>query len=360
LTRRESLGGLISLILKGLAPPALWGDTTSTSFLSALGEVNFRNGRFVNPWGVPSRDFKDFLKWVFGLEEREDPPFPYDPKELRLPSVRTPDWERIRNPDPGALQVTWFGHSTFLIQYRGVTVLTDPILSRIAGPGNLIGSKRLIPTVADPGDLPPLDLVLISHNHYDHCDLGTLRRLPRDTPIAVPLRVGELLRKEGFSKVEEWGWGRREPIREGFILHCVPAQHFSGRGLTDRNETLWCGYALELYDLVLYFAGDTGYGPFFSEIGRFYGGITLAFLPIGAYRPRWFMGPVHVDPPEAVLVHKEIQARYSIGMHWGTFSLAEEPPGEPPLYLRWALEREGVLPDRFFTMEVGETRILST
>lgn len=356
-TRREFLlRTLLSPLLTALPSRAMGIDEPSP--FAPLRNKILREGRFSNPWGVQERKFGDFLLWVFRLKEREEPPFPYNPGELRLPRCLSPDPLALKDPDPTRLLCTWIGHSTFLIQYQGVTILTDPIFSEMAGPGNLVGSRRVVPPALTPEALPPPDLILISHNHYDHCDPASLKHWAPHSRVVVPLGVKELLKPLGFSHLEEWGWGERKALSPKLTLHCVPAQHFSGRTLFDRNATLWCGYVLEFPDATVYFAGDTGFAPFFQELREFYREITLALLPIGAYRPRWFMGPVHLDPPEAVEVHEILNAHTSLGMHWGTFSLADEPLGEPPLYLRWVLKQRGISPERFRVLEIGETTSL--
>ncbi len=286
---------------------------------------------------------------------RETPAIP--PAEVpayRADSV-APDLEKLREPpDKNRFQVTWIGHATFLIQVGGRNFLTDPIYSRCCSPVYLPNLRRL----AEPGvpfeQLPRIDGVLISHDHYDHLDRRTIRRLGSEPHYFFPLGITPWFERMRFDNCHEADWGQRIAF-DGLSLHCVPAQHFSGRGVFDRNRTLWCGWILEYAGRKLYFAGDSGYSRLFAEIGGNYGPIDCALIPIGAYSPRWFMHPVHVDPREAVKIHRDVRARQSIASHWGTFRLTDEPPGEPPIYLRKVLDKEGVPKEEFVSLRFGET-----
>jgi L-ascorbate metabolism protein UlaG (beta-lactamase superfamily) len=225
----------------------------------------------------------------------------------------------------GGLRTTLVNHSTVLLQQRGSNILTDPVWSERVSPLSWIGPPRR----RDPGvsweNLPRIDAVLISHNHYDHLDLPTLRRLAArgDSTFIVPSGGAKLLRAEKIGPVHELDWGESLTL-SGFTIHCVPALHFSSRGLFDRNRTLWCGYAIECRERLVYFAGDTAFGDHFAQIREKFGPPRLALLPIGAYEPRWFMSPVHMGPDEAVRAHRILGAGASIAIHHGTFQLADE------------------------------------
>ncbi|RMF15054.1 MAG: MBL fold metallo-hydrolase [Candidatus Dadabacteria bacterium] len=324
-------------------------------------QPHFVGGRYRNPWLPADRRSGivgaiDFVRWQLDQGPREEPP----PHERRIgryrPAVRQPDYGRIRTPRTDAIQATWIGHSSFLVQSGGFNLLTDPIYSERCSPVQFAGPARY----ADPGvpfdRLPRIDLVVQSHNHYDHLDERTVLALPRTTPFIVPLGVGRWLRKRGFSEVREADWWQTIDIHDGLRATAVPAQHFSGRQLVgDRNATLWCGWIIEAGDRVIYFAGDSGYGPFFREIGERVPEIDLALIPIGAYSPRWFMAPVHCDPFEAVRIFQDVGARHAIGMHWGTFRLTSEPMAEPPLWLERGLDEAGIARERFRTSAFGET-----
>ncbi|HEY3688985.1 MAG TPA: MBL fold metallo-hydrolase, partial [Pseudonocardiaceae bacterium] len=228
--------------------------------------------------------------------------------------------------------LAWLGHASFLLCLDGLTVAVDPVLSaRILGAG-----QRLIPPGLDR--LPPLDLLLISHNHYDHLDAPTLRPLARDTPVVAPCGLGRWFRRRGFTLVTELDWW--QSVWVGALeVTFVPAHHWSRRGLFDHCATLWGGFVLTLPGgMRVYHAGDSAYGPFFASIGARYPGIDVAMLPIGAYSPRWFMGNMHVDPEEAVQAGCDVGARVMVPMHWGTFRLSREPALEPIERIRaaWA------------------------
>ncbi|MFP5307908.1 MAG: MBL fold metallo-hydrolase [Gammaproteobacteria bacterium] len=257
-------------------------------------------------------------------------------------------------------QLTWVGHSTFVLRWGGRWLITDPHLSARASPLSFAGPLRFTPPALQNGELPPLDVALISHNHYDHLDEPTLRRLAKDRPqlvFVVPLGLKRWFAQRRIERVVELDWWQSAEIA-GLRVHAVPAQHFSGRNAHDRNATLWCGFVVEAQGRQLYFAGDTGYSPDFAEIGARFAPIDLSLLPIGAYEPRWFMHAMHVCPEEAVKIHRDVGSRRSVAMHWGTFRLTEEPLDEPPHRLRRALDEAGVAHDDFWVLQHGETRAL--
>jgi L-ascorbate metabolism protein UlaG (beta-lactamase superfamily) len=217
-------------------------------------------------------------------------------------------------------------HSTVLIEQPGRTILTDPVWSGRASPVASLGPKRHRAPGLAFADLPKIDLVLLSHNHYDHFDTPTLRRIAANhsPAIVVPLGLGGLVRTLGFPRIEELDWWE-----EALSIRSVPARHFSARGLFDRNRTLWCGYAFETPAGMVYFAGDTAFGSHFEQIRSRLGPPRIALLPIGAYEPRWFMQAVHMSPSEAVEAHRVLGARESIAIHHGTFQLADENIDRP-------------------------------
>lgn len=234
-------------------------------------------------------------------------------------------------------------HATVLIQYAGCNLLTDPVWSERASPFSWIGPSRVAPPGVRFGDLPKIDLVLLSHNHYDHLDLVTLDRLSRQhSPrFIVPLGVARLLRQHGYGRLlePELDWWQAN----GNVT-AIPAHHFSARGLNDRNRTLWCGYWIATPAGPIYFAGDTAFGPHFAEIRKRLGAPRLALLPIGAYKPEWFMGPVHMSPAQAVEAHGILAPEQSFAIHWGTFRLADDTPPEARDDFRRALSSAPPLP----------------
>jgi len=267
---------------------------------------------------------------------------PVDPAAGRLPAA-----------PPGATAVSWVGHATFVLRIGGLTVLTDPVWSRRIP----AVAPRLCPAGVAWAALPPIDAVVISHNHYDHLDTPTVRRLPRDTPVLVPAKLGRWFRRRGFTAVTELDWWESHqlgPVSCDF----VPAHHWSRRSLTDTCRTLWGGWVLSTTRHRIYFAGDTGYGHWFGEIGARYPGIDLSLLPVGAYEPRWFMRPMHLNPEEAVQACQDLAATRMATMHWGTFILSAEPVTEPPVRAAKAWLEAGLPREHLWDLAIGETRIL--
>jgi len=253
--------------------------------------------------------------------------------------------------DPG---LTWIGHATFLVRMEGATFLTDPMFSERASPLSFAGPPRLVAPGVPLDALPRVDFALVSHDHYDHADLPSLRALvARGTRIVVPRGLADVVRAAGGEATELGWWESVETA--GVRVHCVPAQHFSGRGLTDRNRRLWAGWVVEGKGRRFYHAGDTGYFGGFAEIGARLGPIDLAAIPVGAYLPSAMMRPVHLDPDEAVQAALDLKASRAVGMHFGTFDLTDEPLDEPPARFLAEAARRG-LGDRAWVLRVGETR----
>ena len=258
--------------------------------------------------------------------------------------------------------ITWIGHATFLIQIGGVNILTDPHFSERASPVSWTGPKRYTPPGLSIEELPFIDFVIISHNHYDHLDLRTIRQLQakqsQNPPFFfVPLGLKSWFKDIAIDNVKELDWWDQDTFKN-FTLHSVPLQHYSSRTPWDRNETLWTSWVIEYDQRTIFFVGDTGYSKDFKDIGKRFGPIDLSLLPIGAYEPRHFMKSIHVNPEEAVMIHQDVQSRYSIGMHWGTFMLTTEDMDEPPRHLQKALQQANVSESEFFLMKHGETQML--
>ena len=276
---------------------------------------HFDGRRFYNPNAPQARGFLDALRWKLASHPEPSPSFIEDV----MPSVPP------RRLDASQIRVTMVNHSTVLVQRSGFNLLTDPIWSERASPLPWIGPKRRRRPGVRMEDLPPIDAVLISHNHFDHLDLPTLRQLATRgcSTFVVAARCARLLRSQGIESVHELDWGESLTI-SGVTIHCVPALHFSARGIFDRNKTLWCGYLIEYPASLVYFAGDTSFGSHFAQIREKFGSPQLALLPIGAYEPRWFMSSVHMGPEEAVQAHEILGAKTSIAIHHGTFQLADD------------------------------------
>jgi len=304
---------------------------------------HFDGRRFFNPNGANGQPF-----WM-------------GPKVLLTPWARWPsevsvEPRRPPNPGPDDVVVTFVGHATFLIQVAATNLLVDPVYSQRASPFSVVGPRRHRAPGVRFDDLPTISLVLLSHNHYDHCDLGTLRLLERrfHPTVVTPRGNGRLLRSAGIHQVEEIDWWQTSSAAP-LPITLTPAQHFSARTPFDRNRALWGGFLIEAGRHRILHAGDSGYGPHFREIAARLDPIDLALLPIGAYEPRWFMKDIHMNPAEAVQAHLDLAALRSIAMHFGTFQLTPEGIDEPVRELAKALGERGVPAEQFRTVEVGES-----
>lgn len=314
-----------------------------------------QGSRFSNPFrkGV-RRTLYHVLLWQLGYYD-DEPALPDVPDGFVYPNG-------FGASDPSQPQVTWINHSTFLIEVEGKTFLTDPVWSERASPFKSIGPKRMHPPPFDLEQLTPIDYVLISHNHYDHLDEETVKRLSHlfpDIQWYVPLGVGDLVHKMGARRVIELDWweAHTTPGPSPVEIHAVPAQHYSGRGILDHNSSLWGGWVVKTApDRHFYFAGDTGYNAVqFKEIGEAFGQIDLSLIPIGVYRPTAFMNPVHTNPKEAVEIHLDVNSQLSIGSHWGTFRLSSEPVRQPPYDLFLCMQALNLPHHTFRVLEPGQS-----
>jgi L-ascorbate metabolism protein UlaG (beta-lactamase superfamily) len=295
--------------------------------------------------------------WLWKWEQmRHGVPQP-PPGGWKIPAVRTDPEALKRDNEPS---VTWIGHAAFLVQLDGLNVLVDPQFSERASPVQFAGPKRIVALPIDIAQLPRIDVVLISHNHYDHLDTDTVQRLaamPAGSPLfLVPLGLKAWFGAKGITRVEEHDWWQSRA--EGSLrFTLVPVQHWSKRTLSDANRTLWGGWVIEGRGLKLIHTGDLGYSRDARDIGDRLGPFDLAFIPIGAYAPRWFMKVHHVDVPEAIRVREDLRAARAIGMHWGTFEhLTDEPLDEPPQWLARERAAANLAVDDFDVMKIGETR----
>ena len=253
--------------------------------------------------------------------------------------------------------ITWIGHATVLVQIEGVNILTDPQWSERASPVSWGGPRRLSPPGLRFEDLPRIDVVLISHDHYDHLDRDTVKRLAAtyDPLFLVPLGLKAWFAENGMTRVEEMDWWQEREYR-ALKFVCVPAQHFSQRTLTDANQRLWASWSVLSPERRFYFSGDTGYFTFFKEIGQRLGPFDVAALAIGAYLPPEMMKFVHLTPEEAVQAFIDLKAGALLGIHWGTFDLTDEPLGEPPQRLLAEIRRRNIDSSRAWIFKIGETR----
>ena len=300
----------------------LVGCTTSIAPDDNAPSHHSRDGTFTNSDGTAiENSLRDLIKW-----QREAP----DVIPLTLASV-PPQLEKLASP--GAAQITWIGHSTFLLQIDGLNILTDPVFSDRASPVSFAGPMRTTPPAMTVEQLPPIDIVVISHSHYDHLDKPSVKALhakqPENPPhYYVPLRLKPLFTKLGIDQVTELDWWDSANIGDTTV-HAVPVQHWSSRSPFDRNKTLWAGFLVDSASLRVLFVGDSGYSDDFKTIAERLGTVDVALVPIGAYDPRWIMKSSHMTPEEAAQVVQDVGANRAIGMHWGTFALTNEPMAEP-------------------------------
>ena len=308
---------------------------------------------FRNPYpGYRKRGVVEFIRWMIargkGRANRRSRYFAFETFEN--------DGTLMRSVND-SYSITWIGHSTVFIRLGALTILTDPIWSDRASPVPFAGPRRYTTPGLELDTIPDVDVVLISHDHYDHLDRETLKQLGNDPLYIVPLGVGEILRKYGITNCIELDWWR-SVIYEGVSFSCTPAQHHSGRGVFDQNRRLWCGWAVRSEEGAFFFAGDTGYFPGFKEIGERLGPFDVALLSIGAYVPRWFMSPVHLSPDEAVKACEDLRGETLVAIHWGTFELANDPPSLPPAELLRHIENGAIESDRCWILRHGETRVV--
>jgi L-ascorbate metabolism protein UlaG (beta-lactamase superfamily) len=317
---------------------------------------HFDGHRFFNPGAKAGRTFGDFLRWQRTRQRQRWPQWVQNRAQPALPA----DLAR------GQIALTFINHITFLLQFRGLNVLTDPVYSQRASPFRELGPRR----VRDPGlafkNLPPIHLVLVTHNHYDHLDIETLLRLEEAHSPRFVTSLGNraFLQQFGIRAVDELDWWQSVEVAAGAgsdsrpaNITLTPAQHWSSRRPRNRNRTLWGGFVIGAGDRQVYFAGDTGYGPHFHDVRERFGRVDVALLPIGAYEPRWFMREQHMNPEDAVRAHLDLDAKISVGTHFGCFQLTDEGIDDPPLELAAARERHGVAPGAFQILETGETRL---
>lgn len=347
---------------------------------SSRSRAVFKDGKFISPFGSPEKTFGSFLKWQWQ-------------RLFTHPKAEWPEWigsefefKGLPKLLAGEVDVTFINHATVLIRVglnatdgEGQTaefrILTDPIWSHRASPVSFLGPARVRPPGVSWDQLPKIDLVVVSHNHYDHFDLPTLRRLSeRDRPqFLVPLGDAEILREQGVQRVREMDWwdiedfewsaneARPEPRPKMRIeAQFVPAHHWSARGVTDRLRSLWGGFAFKIQaasgETKIFFAGDTGYAPHFSELRQVWGVPDLAILPVGAYEPRWFMEAAHMNPSDAVKAALDLQARQVLAIHYRCFQLTDESMEQPEIDLRLALTETKFAEEKFWRLKEGETR----
>lgn len=348
LNRRRLLGVLASLPVIGGAGGAF--AYRSQPYYSGPVSDHFDGTRFFDPHGSPPKAFTDLLRWQFGGDERARWPESWPSDHADVPPPRV---------DGDAVRLSYVGHATILMQTRGLNILFDPVWSERVSPVSFAGPKRVnAPGVAFDA-LPKIDLVLVSHGHYDHLDVETLSRLQavHQPRVITPLGQDAIMKAHDPAiRAEAHDWGDRIEIGNGMAVHLAAMRHWTARGLFDRNKALWAAFVIEAPGGLVYHIGDTGYGDghHFREAKRRFGGFRLAILPIGAYEPRWFMRDQHMNPAEAVQVMIDCGARRALAHHWGTVQLTNEAIEEPRLALHAALAERAIAPDLFRAIRPGE------
>ena len=311
---------------------------------------HFDGKKFFTPGAPKPHGLKAVLKWMMNRQRSE-----WNAEKNIATGKRPLDYYN------DGIRITFVNHTTFLIQVDDVNILTDPVWSLRASPFRILGPKRMRPPGISLENLPRIDYVLLSHNHYDHLDVQTLRVIvgAHHPKIITPLGVKAFLEKNQISTSDDLDWWDERLLKNNVKLTAVPAQHFSGRGILDRDATLWCGFAIKSRTGLIYFAGDTGYHQtIFKAIGERLGPPDLSILPIGAYKPAWFMSPVHTSPAEAVRIHLDVKSELTIGCHFGTFPLADESPNETISDLQIAKMEYNVPDAAFILLREGEPFVL--
>jgi L-ascorbate metabolism protein UlaG (beta-lactamase superfamily) len=301
---------------------------------------HFDGEKFLNPGNVQAKGLTDVFQWMMQRKqgpwtEKKESPYGEKPEAIITTGVK----------------ITFVNHSTFLIQLDGINILTDPIWSERTSPFQF-GIRF--------EDLPKIDYIILSHNHYDHLDINTIKNIYKihQPKIITPLGVKSFLDDNQITSATDLDWWQEFVISESLIIQSVPAQHFSGRGISDRDATLWAGYVIKNHQGNIYFAGDTGYNDFtFKEIGQRCAPIAVALIPIGAYKPTWFMSAIHCSPREAVQIHFDVKATQSIATHFGTFPLADDGEDEPISELTEAMKKVNLAKEKFLVLKEGEGRL---
>ena len=306
--------------------------------------------RFFNPAPASDRSIREVITW-----QRTRVKTPWPESVPLTPHVPPPTIV-----PPGRVAATFIGHSTFLLRTSTAVILTDPVFTTHAGPFGRIGPRRVRPPAIALEHIPMPDIVLVSHNHYDHLQPSSLRRCAQgaEPMFIVPLGLKAFVSRQTLANVIELDWWEETAVNEDIGVTCVPAQHFSARTPWDRNRTLWCGFVVQSAGARIDSAGDTGYSSHFYRIGQRFPRLSLALLPIGADEPRWFMQPVHMNPAEAVQAHRDLGACHSIGTHFGTFQLTDEGIDDPLDALDRALAESGESDEEFTVLDFGESAIV--
>ncbi len=343
MSRKMSIIIIVMLIIVSLG----YFNYQQTSHYHGPKSDHFDGTVFLNAQPYHQHTFFDVLRWSFTADRAR---WPSQIENHSAPDLSPPTAEQIK--------VTWVNHATMLVQTEQLNFLTDPIWTERASPIFFLGPKRVrAPGVAFK-DLPRIDAVVVSHNHYDHLSLPTLKMLSDQfhPVILVPLGLKSLLARHGIKNVVEMDWWQTHQVKNA-VITLMPTQHWSQRGLYDRYKTLWGSYGIAIGNRKIYFSGDAGYSPHFKAIAQQWGQPDLAFLPIGSYLPAWFMQENHMNPADAVHAHQDLQAKHSIGIHFGTFQLSDEAIDQPLKDLQQAKAKHALADDAFITLDIGQTKV---
>ncbi len=331
----------------------LMSSCSSLPSFPSSAQFNNENKTFNNSDG--SQNNKNFKDFIFLLKEYINRPF-----DIREKS----GFKILNNNEKKKVEkktIRWIGHSTLLLEYENIRILTDPVFSYRASPFSFLGPKRLAKPGIEITDLPKIDIILISHNHYDHLDIKSLKkinRIQKNIYYFVPLGLMNLLKKNGIKNVYELDWWESRKYKN-ISVTSTPAHHWSARSLFDRNKTLWCGWMVKIKNFRFYFMGDSGYSNDFKEIKKKLGSPNLSAIPIGSYAPREFMKYSHINPNEAIKIFNDLNTEKAIAIHWGTFKLSTEPLDEPPREIKKLLKLNKIDEERFLILKHGEVKKLN-
>jgi L-ascorbate metabolism protein UlaG (beta-lactamase superfamily) len=315
------------------------------------------DGTFRNPEGSPtSRSSSGKFSYRDFNEEKKKLDMTVPKEHVIDKQVVLSNLEKFKDDD----YIAWIGHATFLIKLGDTTIITDPVFSKNAGP-LIFGPKRFTDPALKLNEIPKIDIFLLTHNHYDHQDMSTIRRFPfKDAKVLVPLKLGKYFKN--YKDVNEMDWYDEIKINDHLKITFLPAVHWSKRSLTDTNKTLWGNFLIEYKDKKILFACDTGYGNIYKEIGEKYGPIDITMINIGAYdfRPMFDKSIYHTTPEEALNVAKDLKSKKVLGMHWGTFVLSLEPIMEPPIRFKENADKYGFKKEDVITFKIGEINSLKS
>jgi L-ascorbate metabolism protein UlaG (beta-lactamase superfamily) len=301
--------------------------------------------KFFNQGPFKDKTLVDIMKWQMTADRKKWPKWVENSAQAKLGFAASPN----------EVNTTFINHATYLMQFQKTNVIVDPVFSKRASPVKFAGPKRVRRPGVELKDLPPIHVVLVTHNHYDHMDIDSLKWLDKkfNPLVLTPLGNKKTMAVAGIRNIHELDWWESFKTDE-LEITLTPAQHWSARGLNDKREALWGGFFIRAEKLTVFWAGDTGYGQHFKQIQEKLGSPDLSFQPVGAYEPRWFMKDMHANPSDAMQAHFDLKTKMSVGMHFGTFQLTDEGIEDPVLELEKVKKEKGV--ENFVVLKEGESR----